>query len=140
MLNHVQLFVTPWTSACQASLCIINSQRLLKLMSIKVMMPYNHFILCHPFILLHSIFPSIRVFSNESTLSSSHQVAKYWSFSFRSVLPMNIQDRSFRKDWFDLLAVQGSLKSFSPTPQYKSINSSVLRFLYSPILTFKHDY
>ena len=100
--------VTPWTAAHQASLSITNSQSLLKLMSI--MMPSNHFILCHPLLLLLSIFPSIRVFSNESALRM--RWPKYWSFSF-SISPSNEYSGliSFRTDWFDLLAFQGTLKS-----------------------------
>ena len=93
-LNHVRLFATPWTAARQASLSITNSQSLLKLMSIESMRPSNHLILCHPLLLPPSIFPSIRVFSNESVLLIVWP--KYWSFSFWSVLPMNIQD------WFPL--------------------------------------
>ena len=108
-LSHVQLFVTPWTAAHQASLSITNSQSLLKLMSIESVMPSNHLILCHPLFLPPSIFPSNRVFSN---VSSSCQVAKYWSFSF-SISPSNEYSGliSFRIDWLDLLAVQGTLKS-----------------------------
>ena len=90
LLSHVQLFVTPWTAACQASLSITNSQSLLKLMSIESVMPFNHLILCHPFLLPPSIIPSIRVFSNESVLHI--RWPKYWSFSF-SISPSNdIQD------------------------------------------------
>ena len=91
LLSHVQLFVTPWTAACQASLSITNSQSLPEFMSIRLVMPFNHLILCHPLLLPPSIFPSIRVFSNESVLCISWP--KYWNFSFSvSVLPMNIQD------------------------------------------------
>ena len=106
----VQLFVTPWTAAHQASLSITNSQSLLKLMSIKLVMPSNHLILCRPLLLLPSIFPSIRVFSNESTLHT--RWPKYWSFSF-SISPSNEYSGliSFRIDWFDLIAVQETLKS-----------------------------
>jgi len=93
-LSCVRLFVTPWTAAHQASPAITNSQSLLKLMSIESVMPSNHLILCHPLLLLPSIFPSIRVFSSESVLCI--RWPKYWSFSFASVLPMNIQD------WFPL--------------------------------------
>ena len=89
-LSHVQLFVIPWTAACQASLSITNSQSLLKLMSIELVMPSRHIILCHPLLLLPSVFPSIRVFANESALRIKWP--KYWSFSSASVLPMNTQD------------------------------------------------
>ena len=109
-LSHVQLFVTPWITACQASLSIINSRSLLKLMSIKWVMPSSHLILCHPLLLLPPIPPSIRVFSNESTLRM--RWPKYWSFSF-SISPSNEHPGlvSIRMDWLDLLAVQGTLKS-----------------------------
>ena len=109
MLNHVQLFATPWTAAWQASLSFTVSLSLLTLMSIESVMPSNHLILCHP-LLLPSIFPSIRVFSNESVLHI--RWSKYWSFSF-SIHPSNEYSGliSFRMDWFDLLAVQGILKS-----------------------------
>ena len=109
-LSHVQLFVTPWTAARQASLSITNSRNLLKLMSIESVMPSNHFILCHPLLLPPSIFPSIRVFSNESVFRI--RWPKYWSFSF-SISPSNEYSGliSFRMDWLDLLAVQGTLKS-----------------------------
>ena len=134
--SHVLLFVTLWTAARQASLFITNSRSLLKLMSIESMMPSNHLILCHT-LLLPSIFPSIRVFSNESVLHIKWP--KYWSFSF-SISPSNEYSGLifFRMDWLDLLAVQGTLKS-PPTPQFKSINSLVLSFLYSPTLTSIHD-
>ena len=131
---------TPWTAARQASLSITNSRSLLKLMSIESVMPSNHFILCHPLLLLPSIFPSIRVFSNESVLRI--RWPKYWSFSF-NMSPSNeyLGLISFRMDWLDLFAVQGTLKSqSSPTPQLKSINSLVLSFLYSPTLTSIHDH
>ena len=110
LLSCVQLFVTPWTAACQASLSIINSRSLSKLMSIESVMPSNHLILCHPLLLLSSIFPSIRVFSNESVLCI--RWPKCWSFSF-SISPSNEYSGliSFRVDWLDLLAVQGTLKS-----------------------------
>jgi len=108
-LSRVWLFATPWTAACQASLSIIKSQSLPKLMSIESVMLSNHLILCHPLLLLPSIFPSIRVFSNESVL---HIIPKYWNFSF-SISPSNEYSEliSFRMDWLDLLAVQGTLKS-----------------------------
>ena len=105
-LTRVQLFVTPWTTAHQASLSVTNSWSLLKLMSIESVMPSNHLILCHPLLLPPSIFPSIRVFSSESDLHI--RWPKYWSFSF-SISPSNEYSGliSFRMDWFDLLAVQG---------------------------------
>ena len=131
-LSCVSLFATPWTAACQASLSITNSWRLLKLMSIESVMPSNHLILCHPLPLLPSIFSSIKVFS-ESILRV--RWTNYWSFSF-SISPSNQYSGliSFRMDWFDLLAVQGTLKSFLQH-QFKSINSLVLSFLYGPTLT-----
>ena len=113
-------------------------QILTKLMSIESVMPSNHLILCHPLLLLPSIFPSIRVFSNESALRN--RWPKYWRFSF-NISPSNEHPGliSFRMDYLDLLSVQWTLKS-SPTPQFKSINSSVLSILYSPTLTFTQDY
>ena len=109
-LSCVRLFATPWTTACQASLSITNSWSLLKLMSIELVMPSNHLILCHPLLLLPSIIPSIRVFSNESLLRI--RWPKYWSFSF-SVSPSNEYSGliSFRMNWLDPLAVQGTLNS-----------------------------
>ena len=109
-LSRVQLFVTPWTAAHQASLSITNSQSLLKFMSIKLVMPSNHLILCRPLLLLPSIFPSIRVFSNESALRI--RWPQYWSFSF-TISPSNEYSGliSFKIDWLDLLAVQGTLKN-----------------------------
>ena len=103
-LSHVQFFVTPWTAACQASLSITNSRSLPKLMSIESVMPSNHLILCRPLLLLPSIFPSIRVFSNESALRIGWP--KYWSFSF-NISPSNEHPGllSFRMDWLDLLLV-----------------------------------
>ena len=108
LLSHVQLFATPWTAAHQASLSITNSRSLLKLMSIKSVMSSNHLILCRPLLLLPSIFPRIRVFPNESVLCI--RWLKYWSFSFS---PSSEYSGliSFRIDWFDLLGVQGTLKS-----------------------------
>ena len=109
-LNCVRLFVTPWTAARQASLSITNSWSLLKLMCIESVMPYNHLILCHPLLLLPSIFPSIRVFSNE--LGFHMRWPKYWSFSFSISLSNGYSGLiSYRIDWFDLLAVQGTLKT-----------------------------
>ena len=109
-LSHVWL-MTPWTAGCQASLSITNSQSLLKLMSIKSVGPSNHLILCHPLLLLPSIFPSNRAFSNKLALCISWP--KYWSLSF-SISPSNEYSEliSFRMDWLDFLAVQGTLKSF----------------------------
>ena len=138
LLSCILLFATPWTAAHQASLSITSSQSLPKLMSIESVMPSNHLILCRPLLLLPLIFPNIRVFSNESALRIRRP--KYWSFSF-NISPSNEHPglTSFRMDWLDLLAVQGTLKA-SPSPQFKSINSSVLSSLYSPTLTFIHDY
>ena len=138
LLNRVRLFVTSWTAANQASLFITNSQNPPKPMSIESVMPSNHLILCRPLLLLHSIFPSIRVFSNESALCI--RWSNYWSFSF-NISPSNEHPGliSFRMDWLDLLAVQGTLESYS-TPQFKSINSSVLSLLHSPTLTSIHDH
>ena len=109
-LSQVRFFVTPWTAAHQATLSITNSQSLLKLMSVESVMPSNHLILCHPFLLLPSIFPSIRAFSHESALQISWP--RYWSFSF-SISPSSEYSGliTFRMDWLDLLAVQGTLKS-----------------------------
>ena len=109
-LSHVQLFVTPWTAAHQPSLSVTNAQSLLKLMLIESVMPSSHLILCRPLLLLPSICPSIRVFSNESALRI--RWPKYWSFSF-SISPSNEYSGliSFSMDWLDLLAVQGTLKS-----------------------------
>ena len=123
LLSHVQLFVTPWTAAQQDSLSITNSQSLPKLMSIESVMPSNHLILCRPLLLLPSIFSSIRVFSNESALHI--RWSKYWSFSL-SISPSNEHPGliSFRMDWLDLLAVQGTLKSLL---QHHSSKASILR-------------
>ena len=137
LLSCVQLFATPWTAAGQASLSITNSQSLLKLLSIESVIPSKHLILCHPLLLLPSIFPSIRIFSNESVLFI--RWPKYCSFSF-SISPTNEYSGliSFRIHWFPC-SPRDSQES-SPTPQFKSINSLVLSFLYSPILTSIHDY
>ena len=123
-LGRVWLFVTPWTAARQASPSITNSWSLLKLMSIKSVMPSNHLILCHPLLLPPSIFPSIRVFSNESV--PRIRWPKYWSFSF-SISPSNEYSGliSSRMDWLDLLAVQGTLKSLL---QHHSSKASILEF------------
>ena len=138
-LSHVRLFVTPYTAACQASLSITNSRSPPKPMSTESVMPSNHVILCHPLLLLPSIFPSIRVFSNDSALCI--RWPNYWSCSF-NISPSSEHPGliSLRMDWLDFLAVQGTLKESSPTPQLKSINSLVLSFLYSPTLTSIHDY
>ena len=121
-LSRVQLFATPWTAGRQASLSITNSQSLLKLMSVELVMSSNHLILCRPLLLLPSIFPSIRVFSNESALRIGWP--KYWSFSF-SISPSDeyLGLISFRMDWLDLLAVQGTLKSLL---QHHSSKASIL--------------
>ena len=109
-LSHVRLFATPWTTAHQASLSITNSLSLLKLMSIELVMTSNHLILCHPLLLLPSIFPSIKVFSSESVLSI--RWPKYWSFSFSMSHSSEYSGLiSLRMDWLDLLAVQETLKS-----------------------------
>ena len=128
--------MTPWTAARQASLSITNSWSLPKLMSTESVMPSNHLILCS-LLLLPSIFPSIRVFSNESVLHI--RWPKYWRFSFNISLSSEYSGLiSFRMDWLDLLVVQGTLKSL--LQQFKSINSSVLSFLYSPTLTSIYDH
>ena len=120
-LSCVQLSVTPWTAACQASLSITNSQNWVKLMSIKSVMPSNHLILCHPLLFPTSIFPSIRVFSNELALCI--RWPKYWNFS---ISPSSEYSGliSFRIGWFDLLAVQGTLKSLL---QHHSSKASIFR-------------
>ena len=121
-LSFVQIFATPWIAACQASLSTTNSQSLPKLMSIESVMPSNHLILYHPLLLLASIFPRIRVFTDESALCM--RWPKYWSFSF-SISPSNEHPGLiFRMDWLDLLAVQGTLKSLL---QYHSSKASVLQ-------------
>ena len=132
--SAVQLLSRVW-AARQTSLSITNSQSLLKLMSIDLVMPSNHLILCRPLFLLPSIFPSIRVFSRESILHIRWR--KYWSFSF-SISPFNgyLGLISFRMIWLDPLSVQGTPKNLLQ----KSINSSALSLLYSPILTPIHDY
>ena len=123
LLSQIQLFATPWTEACQAFLSITNSQNLLKLMSTEPVMPSNHLILYHPFFLPPSIFPSIRVFSNKSVLHI--RWPKYWSFSF-SISPSNEYSGliSFRMDWLELLAVQGTLKSLL---QHHNAKASILQ-------------
>ena len=123
-LSCVRLFETPWTAARQASLSITNSLSLPKLMSIESVMPSNHLILCHPFLLLPSLFPSIRVFSSE--LAFHFRWPKYWSFSF-SISPSSEYSGliSFRMDWLDVLAVQGTLKSLL---QHHSSKASLLQY------------
>ena len=122
LLSHVWLFVTPWIAACQASLSITNSQSSPKLMSIKSVMPSSYLILCRPLLLLPSIPPSIRDFSNESTLGM--RWPKYWSFSFSIIPSKEIPGLiSFTRDWLDLLAVQGTLKSLC---QHHSSKASIL--------------
>ena len=130
--------MTAWTAACQTFLCITNSRSLLKLMSIKSVKSSKNLILCCPLLLLPSIFPTIRVFSNESALHI--RWPKYWSFSF-NISPPNEHPGliCFRMDRLDLQESWDSQES-SPTPQFKSINSSALSFLYSPLLTSIHDY
>ena len=122
LLSRVRLFATPWTAARQASLSITNSWSPPKPMSIELMMPSNHLILCHPLLLLRSIFPSIRVFSNESVFRI--RCPKYWSFSF-NITPSNehLGLISFRMDWLDLLVVQGTLNSLL---QHHSSKASIL--------------
>ena len=135
-LSHVRLFATPWTAALQASLFITNLQSLLKPISIESVMPSNHLILCVPLLLLPSIFPSIRVYSNESALRI--RWPKYWSFSF-SISPSNEYSGliSFRMDRLDLLAVQGTLKSLL---QHHSSKASILQCLAFFIVQLSHPY
>ena len=133
-LSSVHVFVTPWTAAHQASLSITNSRSLLKLMSIQLVMPSNHLILCHP--LLPSTFPSIRVFSNESVLHISW--SNYWSFSF-SISPSNEYSGLiyFRMDWLDLLAVQGTLESLL---QHHSSKALILQCSAFFVVQLSHPY
>ena len=135
-LSCVRLFATPWTAACQVSLSITNSRRSPKLMSIESVMPSNHLILCCPLLLLPSIFPSIRVFSNESVLFI--RWPKYWSFSF-SISPSNKHPGliSFRTDWLDFLEVQGTLKSLL---QHHSSKASILWRSAFFIVQLSHPY
>ena len=137
-LSHVQLFSMPWTTACQASLSITNYQSLPKLMSIESVMPSDHLILCHPLLLLPSIFPSIRVFSNESVRCI--RWPNYWSFSF-NISPSNEHAGLLfvRMDWLGLLAVQGTLKSLL---QHHSSKASILQCsaFFIETLTSIHDY
>ena len=135
-LNCSRLFVTPWTTAYKASLSITNSRSLLKLMSIESVMPSNHLILCHPLLLLPSIFPSIRVFSNESILLIKWP--KHWSVSFSISSSSEYSGLiSFRMDWLDLLAVQGTLKSLL---QHHSSKASILWCSASFIVQLSHPY
>ena len=134
------IFCNPMDSSMPGLPVITNSRSSLRLMSIDLVMPSNHLILCHPLLLPPSIFPNIRIFSNESVLRI--RWPKYWSFSF-SISPSSEHPGliSFRTDWLDLLVVQGTLKSLlQHHSSFKSINSSVLSFLYSPTLTSIHDY
>ena len=135
-LSCVQLFVTPWTAACQASLSITNSWSSLRLTSIKSVMPSSHLILCRPLLLLPPIPTSIRVFSNESTLRM--RWPKYWSFSF-SIIPSKEHPGliSFRMDWLDLLAVQGTLKSLL---QHHSSKASILQHSAFFTVQLSHPY
>ena len=136
LLNRVSFFVTPWTTACQASLSITNSRSLLKLMSAESVMPSNHLILCHPLLFPSSIFPSIRVFSNESVLHI--RWSKYWSFSFSTSSSNEYSGLiSFRMDWFDLLAVQGTLRSLL---QHHSSKASTLQCSAFFIVQLSHPY
>ena len=136
LLSHPRLFVTPWATACPASLSITNSLSLPKLMSIESVMPSNHFILCCPLLLLPSIPPSIRVFSNESALHI--RWPKYWSFSF-NISPSNEHPGliSLRMDWLDLLAVQETLKNLL---QHHSSKSSILQCSAFFIVQLSHPY
>ena len=136
LLSHVWLFVTPWTATRQAFLSITNCQSLPKPMSIESVMPSNHLILCRPLFLLPSIFPSIRVFSNESALPI--RWPKYWSFSF-NISPCNEHPGliSFRMDWLELLAVQGTLKSLL---QHHSSKASILLCSAFFIVQLSHPY
>ena len=137
--SQVRLFATPWTAAHQASLYITNSQSLLKLTSIMLVMPSNHLILCRPLLLPPSVFPSIKLFSSESVLCI--RWPKYWSFNF-SISPSNEYSGliSFRMDWLNLLAVQGTLTSLLQHHSSKASFFLVLSFLYSPTLTSIHDH
>ena len=134
LLSHAQLFATPWTAARQASLSITNSRSLLRLISIESVMPSNHLILCHPLLLTSSIFPSIRVFSDESFLPI--RWPKYWSFSF-SISPSNEYSGliSFRMDWLDLLVVQGTLQHHSPKSSIPQCSAFFIVQLSHPYMT-----
>ena len=139
LLGCVWLFATPWTAACQAPLSFTNSQSLLKFMSTELVMLSNYLILCGPLLLLPSIFPTIRVFSNESALLITWP--KYWSFSF-SISPSNEYSglTSFRVDWFDLLAAQRTLNSIVASKHHNSKESTLFSFFYNPALTSRFDY
>ena len=138
-LSCVWFFVTPCPSAHWASLSFTISWSLLRLMPLKSMMPSNHIVLCYPLLLLPSIFPSITVFSNESVLCIMW--SKYWSFSFNIHSSNEYSGLiSFRMDWMYLPCCPRDSEQYSPTPQFKSINSLVLSFLYSLTLTSVHDY
>ena len=141
LLSHVRHFAIPWIAAHQVSLSITNSQSSLKLMSIKLMMPSSHLILCCLLLLLPPIPPSIRVFSNESTLHVRLKLRNIGVSASASVLPVNTQDWSPLgwTDWISLQCKEFSRES-SPTPQFKWINSSALSFLHSPTLTSIHDH
>ena len=131
--------MTPWTIACQASLSMTKPQSLLKLMSIELVMPSNHLILYRSLLLLPSIFPSIKVFSNESVLHI--RWPKYWSFSFSISHSKEYSGLiSFRMDWIGYPCSPRDSQESSLTPQFKSVNSSVLSFLHSPTLTSIHDH
>ena len=141
LLSHVWLFVTPWTAACQASLSFSIYWSLLKLMSIELVTLSNHLILCHPLLLLPSVFPSLRVFSNESALHIKWP--KYWSFSV-SISPSNKYSEliSFRIDWFDLLAVQGTLNSVLQHQSWKALILSLSFFtdrVWSPLCKWQFE-
>ena len=138
-LSRVPLFVTLWTAARQGSLSITNSRSLLKLMSIESVMPSNHLILCRPLLFLPSIFPSIRIISNESALHI--RGPKFWSLNF-NISPSNEHSGliSFKGGLVGTPCSPRDSQESSPTPQFKSINTSVLSFLYSPTLTSKHVY
>ena len=136
LLSRVQLFATPWTTACEAFLSITNSQSLPKLMSIESVMPSNHLTLCHPLLLLPSVFPNIRVFSNESALCI--RWPKYWSFSFNISLSIEHSGLiSFKMDWLDFLAVQGTPKNLL---QHQSWKASILRHSVFFIVQLSHPY
>ena len=137
-LSRVRLFVTLWIVVCQASPSITNSRSSLKLKSIELVMPSSHLILCRPLLFLPPISPSIRVFSNESTLRM--RWPKYWSFALASFFPKNTLDWS-PLEWTVWISLQSKgLSESSPTPQFKSINSLALSFLHSPTLTSINDH
>ena len=137
-LSCGRLFATPWIAACQTSLSITNSRSSVKLTSVELVMPYSHLILCRPLLLLPSIPPSIRVFSNESTLCM--RWPKYWSFSFSTCLQRNPRADLLQNGLVGSPCSPRDSQNSSLTPQFKSINSSALSFLYSPTLTSIHDH